>query len=273
MKRALIIPLIVLVLATMACSLGTSKPTATSAEPTKTVVQAVQATEPPSQPTDTETAPTIILPTETEVPTDTPAGPDTFTDNFDQTNKFWSDPVIVTSQAAGREPYVKITAGGGRMRFAIEDTETYVYRLFLKDMVGTSTIEVDFQNKGAINTGIAIVCKANKELNKWYEVRVSASDNNFFFYQYDKKRKEELGKNPYVQLGKGHMKIDEYYPTKPNHIVVSCTDSEITLDVNKGKKQGSQALEEQLDGNIMGVGVMSANLLPATIDFDTVVIR
>jgi hypothetical protein len=275
MKRALLIPLIVLVLVTMACSFGQPTPTAAPAEPTKSVVQAEKATEPPAEatPTDAIAAPTVVLATETVAPTETPSGPVTFTDTFDKVTSDWSDPIVVTTQASGREPYMKISAGDGKLRFAIDDKETYVYKLFLRGLEGATTVEADYTNKGALNTGIALVCKANKELNSWFEVRVSASDYNYHFYQYDKKRKEQDGKNPYIELAKGHMKAEEYFAAKPNHIVFSCTDTELTLDVNKGKKTASFTLDSKLDGNIVGIGVLSSDVVPGTIDFDTVTIR
>ncbi len=287
MKRALLIPLIVLMMASMACSLFSPKPaepTPTPAaptanialEPTETAVEAIEATAPPAeQPTDTE-----IAPTETEIPateapaapaaTETAPKPSSFKDTFDRTNPDWSKPVIVTSQAAGHEPYVKISIDSGVMRFAISDKETYVYKFLPNSPDGATTIEADFQNVGALDTGIALVCKANTDYTSWYEMRISAYDNYYHFYKYDKTRKEKEGKNPYLELGKGHVKVDEYYPTKQNHIVFSCTNNALTLDFNNGKKKAWLALDSSLDGNILGVGVMSSALIPATIDFDTI---
>jgi hypothetical protein len=281
MKRALMIPLVVLVLASLACSLFTPKPStpteapAVAVQPTATTapqVEAVQATEPPpaAEPTDTE-APAEELPTETSAPTDT-AAPTSITDKFDRANSAWSDPVIVTTQASGRDVWAKISSGDGKMRFAIEDKETYIYKFYTGAPETATTIEVDYQNKGAVNAGIAFVCKANEDHTSWFEARVSASDSNYYFYQYDKKRKEVEGKNPYVVLGKGHMKIDEFFPTKPNHIIFTCDPDQLSIDVN-GKKKGSQSIDVQLDGTLFGVGVMSADVIPATIDFDTVTLK
>jgi len=282
MKRTLLIPLIVLVLATMACSIGkAATPNAAPAQPTKTVVEAEKATQPPApaEPTDTEEAAepqAPVEPTDTEeaaAPTETASGPETFTDSFNQANDSWSDPVVVTSQASGREPFIKVTTGDGTLRFALSDKETYVYKFFLDELEDATTVEADFQNKGAVNTGIAIVCKANDDYTSWYEVRVSAADYNYYFYQYDKKRKEVEGKNPYVQLDKGHMKVDEYFAAKPNHIVFTCTDNGLALDVNNGKKTASYTLDNPLEGTIFGLGVMSADVIPTTVDYETVTIR
>lgn len=280
MKRKLFIPLIVLVLATMACSFGqAATPTAVPPEPTKPpAIEAEKATQPaaPAEPTATEAAaaePTLEVATETASPTETAAGPETFTDSFDRANDKWTDPVIVTSQASGRDPFVKVTSGDGALRFAISDKETYVYK-FLKNAVeGATTIEVDYQNKGAVDTGMAIVCQANEDHTSWYEVRFSASDYYYHFYKYDKKLKTEQDKNPYVELAKGHMKVDEYFAAKPNHIVFTCSNTELTVDVNKGKKKGSYTLDAPLEGSLFGIAGLSSDIIPATVDYDIVVIK
>jgi len=279
MKRALLIPLIVLLLATMACSLTGTKPTAAPVESPKAVVAPEKATEVPAKPTEkpadteapaAEVAPTEVPPTEGPEPSEVPTE---IEETFDTDSGNWSDPLIVTSQASGRDAYLKITSGNGALRFAISDKETYVYKFYTEGLDGASSIEADFQNKGAFNTGIALICKANEDRTSWFEVRVSAADNNYNFFQYDKKRKDEEGKNPYVLLGKGHMKIDQYFPTKPNRIVFTCSDSELSVDVNKGKVKASQTVDNAIEGNLFGVAVMTADVLPGTIDFDTVVIR
>ena len=278
MKRALLIPLIVLLLASMACSLTGTKATPTPEEPAQAVVAPEKATVPPEPvkaPTDTEAAPAEVAPTEepaTEAPTLTEA-PTEMKDAFDRETGKWSDPLVVTSQASGRDAYVKITSGTGVLRFAVQDKETYIYKFYSEEVSGADTIEVDFQNKGAFNTGIALVCKVNEDRTSWYEVRVSAADNNYNFFLYDKQRKIEQDKNPYVLLGKGHMKIDQYYPTKPNRVILTCSDTELSIDVNKGKVKASQTLDTQLEGTAFGIGIMTADVLPGTIDFDTVTIR
>ncbi len=284
MKRTLLIPLVILLMASMACSLFTPKP----AEPTKvpaiaapiateppaateTAVQAVEATAPPAEePTNTEAAPTDVPATEPPAATATATKPASYKDTFDRSNTDWSKPVIITSQAAGRQPYVKVTVESGTMRFAIDDKDTYVYKFLLKGPEGAATVEADFQNKGAIDTAVAFVCKASQDYTSWFEVRVSATNNYYYFFKYDKSMKDTGGKSPYLMLGKGHMKIDEYFPLKPNHLIFSCTDDTLTLDVNNGKLKASQSLDSTLDGNITGVGVLSSALLPATIDFETV---
>lgn len=252
MKRALLIPLIVLLLVMTACGPAGNKPAAAPAESGKKAAAPEKATEEASGSSEAASE-----------------GQET----FDQDTGNWSDPLVVTSQAQGHDPRVKITSGAGVMNFAISDKETYVYSFYTKGLDGAATIEADFQNKGAHNTGIALVCKANEEQTSWFEARVSGGDNQYKFFKYDKKLKEEQDKNPYVLLGKGRMQVDQYSPMKRTHIVFTCSDGELSIDVNKGKVKASQPLEEDIEGSLFGVGVLTADLMPGNLDFETVTIR
>jgi hypothetical protein len=281
MKRVFLIPLMVLLLATMACSLTGTKPTEAPVEPTKAVVAPATATEPPAQPeakpTNTEVSPTeapAAEATATEAPaTEAPPESKEIKETFDRPTSNWSAPMVVTSQASGRDPRMTVTVDAGFMRFAISDKETYAYSFYNEELADATTIEADFQLKGALNTGIALVCMANGDRTNWFEMRVSAGDSFYKLYRYDKQLKEVQNKNPYVLLGKGVLKKGQYFPTMPNHVVFTCSDSELTVDFNNGKLTGKAPVDMALDGTTWGVGVMSADVLPGTVDFDTVVIR
>lgn len=285
MKRKLILPVLILWLASMSCSLFTRDKATQAPTVQPTVAMPVEPTSPPEvkvEPTATEevkppeptaTEEVKVEPTETEVvieatPTEEP--PSSFEYTFDRNTQDWSDPLFVTTQASGN-PRTKITIENGIMRYAINDKETYVYRFLAFGVQGDVTIEVDYQNKGSTNTGIALVCKASEDLTSWYEVRFTAMDGNVNYYLYDKARRDE-GKNPYLLLGKTHVASKDAGPTKPNKLKVTCSDSEISIDVNKGKVTASQELETQLDGTIVGIGGMSFDVVPVTMDIDTVVV-
>lgn len=284
MKRKLILPILVLWLASMACSLFVpDKSKDTPPEEPTAVLQAEQqapteeieptATEEEKQPEPTATEEVIVEPTETEVvivetPTEEP--PSSYEYTFDRNTDDWSEPLFVTTQAVG-EPKTKITIENGVLRFGIKDKETYVYKFLNFAIDGDVVVEVDYQNKGQINTGIAVICKANDAMTTWYEVRVTAMDGMANFYLYDKARRDE-GKNPYLLLSKAHFDAKVAGPTKPNHIQVTCTDDQLIIDINNGKKVASQDLETRLDGNMVGLGGMSYDVLPVTLDIDTAVI-
>jgi hypothetical protein len=291
MKRAFFIPLSVLVLASMACALFGGPAEMPASLPTATqpsVVLAEEATVPAAEPTDDiqEIPTSAPAPTETEAPTkvptaaptdapvDTPtaAGPLEFVDTFDHNQGDWSDDLIVTTQTSGRDLLSRTMIQDGILRFSFDDKETYMYKFFQTPINGNVTIATDYQALGHLNNGIAIVCKVNEAKTSWFEVRVS-STSDFSFYLYDKKRKTDLGKNPYLQIGKGKFKIDELFPTKPNAIQLTCLDNELILNANHDKRVVSQSLDVSLDGNSVGLGAMSYDVTPIKINFDQVTIR
>ena len=291
MKRTFLIPLTALVLASMACALfgKTEKPAIlpTVTQPAVKMTKAVAATMPKptetqERPTETQERPTATQekPTATEaptsiptdMPTDTPAGPVEYVDSFDHNQDSWSEDFIVTSQTSGQDLYSKGVIQDGALRFSFMDKETYMYKFFQAATFGNVTIEADYESSGHINNGIAIVCKVNEERTQWYEARVS-STSDFSFYLYDKKRKTELGKNPYLQIGKGKFKINELYPAKPNTIQLTCLDNELILNANHDKRVISQALDTTLEGSGVGLGAMSYDVVPININFGQVTIR
>ncbi|MBE0698226.1 MAG: hypothetical protein IH586_15010, partial [Anaerolineaceae bacterium] len=218
MKQTFFIPLSMLVLASMACAAFGSTATKPASLPTATQPSAALVEEATATvaavPTETQELPTSAPePAETEAPTeaptnppvdpptDTPVVPLEFVDTFDHNNRDWSDDLIVTTQTSGRDLLSKTIIQDGVLRFSFDDKETYMYKFFKAAFTGNVTIETDYQAIGHINNGIAIVCKVNEDKTSWFEARVS-STSDFSFYLYDKKRKTDLGKNPYLQLGK-----------------------------------------------------------------------
>lgn len=289
MKRALFLVMAVLTLLSLSCSFFTGKPTesvavATEVKPTETAPATeeptvpppvVEPTEPPAVeeiPTEAPPEPTTVPPTAEPEPTATEAGPIEYVETFDKRNDYWSDPLVVTTQAAGRDPFIKITVDGGVMRFAIQDKETYVYKFFRYSVDGNGSIEVVYEPRGAMNNSVSVVCRANEDMTSWYELRIISNYADYNFYRYDKSLKTEQNKNPYILLGKGRMAIKEFSPAKSNTLKFTCTDDLLIMDMNKGKKIVEQQVDEMIEGNIVGVGVQSYDIIPVAMDFDTITI-
>lgn len=280
MKRAFVIPIAVLAFVAMACSMTNQSSSTTESQPTATqvTVAIVEEDTPTTAPEPTEavveepTPTTAPEPTATESPTETPAGPFEYIDTFDRNSQYWSEDFIVTTQTSGRDVLSKAIIQDGLLGFRFDDKETYMYKFFTTPIDGNVSVEVDYQSIGHINNGTAIVCRVNDDHTSWYEVRVS-STSDYSFFLYDKKRKTEEGKNPYLLLGKGKLKIDELAPTKPNTIKLTCLQNELVLDANKGKRVINQILETQIEGSGVGLGAMSYDVLPIKVNFDQVIIR
>jgi hypothetical protein len=285
MRRPLLLTMVGLALVSISCSLFSpaaarlAPPTAaavqvepTNAESTPTLPVLVEPTLEEIIPTIAENTPIVESPTTAPPQSDTPSGLAVYEESFDRANDHWDDAFVLTSQAAGREPFFKITVDAGVMRFAIQDKETYIYRFFKTGIPGSSSVQVLYEIRGAMNNGIAAVCKADAEMTSWYEARLISGESRYNFYRYDQKLKGE-GKNPYVLLAKGVLSVKEFSPATGNLITFTCTDNELKLDINTGKKVISLAIDEALTGTTVGIGAMSYDLLPVVIDFKTVTIQ
>lgn len=287
MKHKFYIPLFVLVLTSMACGMfdqsARNQPAPTATQPPAVLAEKATATvaEPtdlPEQPTTapqpTDTAAPVEVPTNTPevLPTETQARPVEVVDDFKRNQDNWSDDLVVTTQTSGRDLLSKGVIQDGALRFSFNDKETYIYKFFKTPVSSNVTVTAEYASIGHINNGIAIVCKVSPDQTSWFEVRVS-STSDFAFYLYDKKRKTDLGKNPYLQLGKGKFKIDELYPSKPNVFQLTCLDNELILNANLDKRIVNQPLDTSLDGAGVGVGAMSYDVIPIKINFEKITIR
>jgi hypothetical protein len=109
-------------------------------------------------------------------------------------------------------------------------------------------------------------------MTSWYKARIISGESRYNFYRYDQNLKGE-GKNPYILLAKGILSVKEFSPATGNLLSFTCTDNELKLDINNGKKVITQAVDEALTGTIAGIGAMSYDLLPVVIDFKTVTLQ
>jgi hypothetical protein len=295
MQRTLFIPLIGLTLVTLACSLTSSlaAPLPTTLPPTQlpaempTAAVHLEATQTlAAQPTLVETIPpptstitplpqtnlpVIVNPAPENTATAVPA-PLSFIETFDQPNDHWSDPVIVTSQASGRDPFEKVTLESGRLRFALQDKETYVYKFFKPTLQSQTSIQVTYEYRTLANNGVALVCMADPEMTTWYEARLIAEESKYNLYQYHKREKDDTA-NPYTLLSQGILTSKEFSSVRSNLVTFTCSKDELKLDLNQGLKVITQAVTDRLKGSQVGIGVMSFNSLPVNIDFKTVEIQ
>jgi len=243
MKRQYLIPIIVFSLVSFACSLslpsdislGGKQPTAEAARPDKST-------------------PTAELPESKEV----------YQIDFELLPENWSDDITMTTQALPGKMNSQIDLENGWLKFHIKDFETYLYKFYRDPMPRDVVIETKALNTGDVHNGTAIICRAAVDYTKWYEFRVSNS-NDYALYYYDQKVKEEDGKNPYQELARGVSPAIS--PMKENTIIASCIDTTLRLDIN-----GTQVFIKQtdilMDGGLVGLGAMSYDLLPVVVKYD-----
>lgn len=240
MKRVYLYPMFLLVFVSLACSVGGLLPGGNNE-----VVR----------PTD--------APTSTPVPDKSSEA--SLYDDFSTTQEGWSDQQVITTQAKMGNLHSSASVVDGKLVFDLEDNETYMYKFYTHPAGEDVAVEVSVQSFEQITNGIALVCRATNEYDKWYEFRVS-STNNYAIYSYDASRRDEE-KNPYVELKKGGLRIDQFRPTKENVIRGVCQGSTLTLYINDNEIASATA-GDSTGGELVGLGAISYDILPVTVKFD-----
>ncbi len=290
MKRPFIIPLVGMAFASFACGLtsGLVSPKTASPQPalptTAATPSATLLSPTPAPPTLTplpddsavpppEFAPSQTPPPPAAAPTQrAPAAPLTFTETFDQANEAWSDPLIVTSQAPGRDPLYKLSLEAGRLRVALQDKETYLYSFYKTSFGSPASINITYEYRTLNENAVAMVCRADADKTSWYEARLVAGESKYNLYAYHKRQPDD-DTNPYELLAQGVLAIKEFSPVRSNVVAFTCSDKELKLDLNNGARVITQPVDGSIKGSFLGIGVMSYNLVPVNIDFKTVILQ
>jgi hypothetical protein len=240
MMRKILIPVLILLMVTLACSVGGIK------NPLKE---------------------TLITPT--AEPTNTPVPEEqtqsSIYDDFTEADPAWSDLYVVTTQAQPGSMLSKVSTSAGKMVFDIQDTETYVYKFYENPSKPDVVVEAMVQGVGQQMNGMALVCRAKNDYSAWYEFRVNGL-SQYFLYRFDVGQRDS-GKNPYILLQQGGLRKDYFAPVQDNVIRATCQGSDLTLEVN------GHAITTVTDGiltdaGLVGVGAMSSTLLPVSVRFD-----
>ena len=266
-KKVYILPLMLLVLASMACSvLGGAQPTEEVVLPTAIPTLVVeQPTElPPTPVPPTPVPPTPVPPTQEAVveqpteaamvaPTEPPAPAP-------------AEPQWETWVAAGDPSKEYVELAGDRINFQLPSPETYAYMDRVDAVYGDVYVQAEFETfKGGPN-GIAVICRGSDR--GWYELRVATINSadrpfagSYELYRYDSSLKQQ-GKNPYYNLLKNMPRIntvDIVNGYSYNTIGLLCEGNQIRPIIN-GVEQfpnKQEVFDDVLKEGTVGVGAMS----------------
>jgi hypothetical protein len=209
------------------------------------------------------------LVTPTAAPTNTPvpekAKEKSYYDDFSNANASWSELVTVTTQSQPGTMKTNPVINNGKMQFVFLDKETYLYKFYTNPTDADVVLETKVQGAGALENGMALVCRSKNDYSTWYEARVS-SLSQYTIYRYDKSLRDSGG-NPYISLQKGGLQIDMFGPTKENVVRFTCKGSSLKLEVNN-KTIATVEDGTLKDGGLAGLGAMSGTLMPVDIRFD-----
>jgi len=225
---------------------------------TPEVTDTPEATIPPEA-----TATTAAKPTATLKPTLDTSG--SVNDTFDQDSQNWNKPLIVTTQARVLSSTFKVFKG--HLVYDLTDKETYAYQFNKTAMPANVSLETTYTNQGELNNGVVLTCRAAADNSTWYEVRVS-SQGPVNFYLYDRSRKENGGKNPYVEIGAGAVNFNSLFPDKPNILKFTCNGDKLSIDINNGLKKFETTDKTLTGGGLVGLGGISHEDPGVSISFD-----
>ena len=272
MKKAFFIPVILIVLLSLACSLGgysissdkdNGEAPAATDEPLVQPVeenQAIPTTEPsptsaPQEPTE---KPTVAPPTLA------PSGPVYFREEFDGSSDSWIFEYITGNT---QEQCIGPSFEAGRLSWSCragEETGVKVYNLDYNysDVV----VQAEVENFASNSARMALLCRVSEK--GWYEFRFSAN-GIFEVYRFDWSLKD-AGQTPYVFIGNGATAL--IIPGKTtNTVAMDCSGknfrfyangSEIELKLTPTQRDEFTRLES---GGV-GLGFMVASDSPGPVD-------
>jgi hypothetical protein len=209
----------------------------------------------------------LVVPTAIPTPTSAPdAGIEkSYYDDFSSAQDVWSDMKVVTTQAKPGQMKSATRYEDGKMVFEFRDLEIYAYKFNNNRSTSDVVIEAQIVPTGHNSNGVALICRANSDLTAWYEARLS-STSQYWLYRYDASLKDQ-DQNPYVLIKQGTMPINVFHPAKPNVVRFTCEGSNLKLESNE---QEVVATTDGMltDAGLPGVGAMSHEILPVAIQFD-----
>lgn len=269
--KKIFIPVILLMLVTMACSLtGGSKPT--PIPPTEVVIQL--PTQPPAPtsttaPTEPPVEPTVEQPTEEPTPEETGGY---FVEEFDGDLSAWI-PFVIAGNA--EKEFSKVVSG--RLKFELPNTETYAYVENTQSLFDDVYVETSVETVKGGENGISLFCRGSDK--GFYEFRVHTVGRyagTIEAYRFDFSLRDRK-KVPYVNLLKDRERLSTYdikagYNT--NILGLMCVGDEIRLFIN-GVEQlpmpgGEPIRDSTLAEGTVGVGVMSFNQGDVDVEIDSI---
>ena len=263
MKKQILIPIFMLILLSLACSLGGGQ--ATDEAPTPIV----RPTNTPLNPT-LPPAPTDLPPTEApkEVePTQGPECPVTGTYEFNEVSECWPSDIEDLFSVTQLSDDRKVTAGvnNGMFEFEVKlPEETYIYSFNNYNLYQEVILEADvYKIEPSVNkNGFVLACHVNED--GWYEARIE-SGGFFHVYMYETFKKENR-ENPYTTLMEGGTAAIHVGKDRVNTMRFECMENSLGLYIN-----GEEVWYEKMSLNSGGgiaIGVNTYDKFPVHIGID-----
>lgn len=280
MKRRILIPLLILILTSLACSLGGTKATseAPTIPPPPTMASIEQPTAVPEEPT--QIPPPTDIPAPTEMPTEAPPPPTEEPtsqcppfgiEEFDQPSPCWpsylEDMITITDITDLRKVAAGVNNGALEFKFELPE-DIYLYSFNSQYDYDEVILQASIKKiEPSVNqNGFTLACHVNEY--GWYEARID-SGGTYKIFQYDA-LKSDRGENPYVYITEGGTPAIRIGAGRENIIRWECTKNSLTLVIND-KQVWFQNIPNLNYGGYVGIGMASyAHKFPIHIGFENV---
>ena len=252
----ILVPLVLLLILTLACSFSSSNNAPTQAP---VVEQPTQAPLPTQAPTDPPPPPTQApLPTDPPAPTEEAAqGADPFrVEEFEGDLSWWS--WFITS---GREDLTDIYEDRGRIVFELTGEDIYAYLMYEEYIYEDVMVSTLVENRGKNTNSVSLICRYDPDYG-WYEFNIG-SDGLYNILRFD--GTVDDGEYAFIANGgSNQIRTGKEF----NEYTIACEGDRLTLWIN-GKETNS-VKDRTLREGMIGIGVSSYYVTPIIAEFDYV---
>ena len=250
----LLIPVLLIALVGLACSLT---PATSTQEPTSPPPVVQQSTQPPvatalEVPTAEPTEAPIVAPT--EAPTEVPAY---FTEDFNGDIPNWSYFIM-----HGDKKLMDLGTHNGSLVFNLTGEDLYTYLTYDPWSYDNVRIDASADNRGMNDNSVCLICRYSEE-EGWYEFNIG-NDGLWQVFVYDittgtHYQMLNSGGSTAINTGKA---VNEY--------TAICDGTTLSLYINGVKATSFDEHTYALRKGLVGIGVSAYQVLPVIVEFDKV---
>lgn len=271
MKKQILIPIFLLILLSVACSLGGQAATEEVVEPTAIVRPTNTPVNPTLPPPPTDVPPTEA-PEEEPTATQGPQCPVSGTYDFEEDTGCWvTDPdqlFSVTNVTDMRKVFSGIQDGMFEFEIKLPE-ELYLYSFNTHNLYNEVILEADLRKiEPSVNkNGFILACHVNED--GWYEAHLE-SGGFYRIFQYETFKKDQ-GRNPWTTLSEGGSPKIRVGKDVVNNMRFECMEDSLTLIIN-GEEVWYKSMTLN-SGGAIGLGVRTHNgFYPVNIGFEYITV-
>lgn len=237
--------------------------------PVDVFVDSVTITGVASQPNIPAPVTATAEPNSTRLPTETPL-PQTqqfFTEEFDANNAInnWLS-FVVNGDTLRRQDNAQgfsISNVNSAMTFDFAATNLWVYAIYNPVEYDNVRIDIQATNRGVNTNNVSLICRYTG--TSWYEFNISNGGEVYIYYA----EIQSGGKVSYEPLFAGGSAAVKY-GHNTNEYTAVCDGNTLSLSINGKQVRDITEIKHNLTSGKVGVSVSSFDILPVTIDVDSV---